>query len=219
MANQYIYLSYFLNDQTPLYGGGKGIHVLPDRSIPAGDTANTKTLKFQNHSGTHIDYPNHFFNLGSTSEKYSAAFWIFAKPHLIIRSTDDDEIVNFTDEELSTIPEDVDFLIFKSGFGNHRSNERYWLNNPGFSPELGKVLKSRFPLLKILGMDFISLTSYQNRELGREAHRQFLGGDKPILLVEDMDLSLLFDTPKSLTCLPLLIEGLDGSPVTIIAEI
>jgi kynurenine formamidase len=219
MADNRIYLSYFMNDHTPLYGGGKGIHVLPDRSILAGDTANTKTLKFQNHSGTHIDFPNHFFNLGCTSEKYAADFWMFANPHLIIRSTDDNEIVNFTDEELSTIPEDVDFLIFKSGFGDHRLKERYWLNNPGFSPELGKVLKSRFPLLKILGMDFISLTSYQNREIGREAHREFLGGDKPILLVEDMDLSLLFTTPKSLNCLPLLIEGLDGSPVTIIAEI
>jgi kynurenine formamidase len=68
-------------------------------------------------------------------------------------------------------------------------------------------------------MDFISLTSYQNRELGREAHRMFLGGDRPILLIEDMDLSKIMNSPKSISCIPLLINGLDGSPVTIIASI
>lgn len=219
MGDQYIYLSYFMNDQTPLYGGGKGIHISADRSIPDGDTANTKNLKFQNHSGTHIDFPNHFFNEGLKSENYAASFWVFKKPHLINRMSETDEIVNFREEELASIPGDVDFLIFKSGFGTYRSEQKYWMNNPGFSPDLGKILKSRFPSLKVLGMDFISLTSYQNRELGREAHRQFLGGDNPILLVEDMDLSSLTATPQAITCLPLMIEGLDGSPVTIIAKI
>lgn len=208
-----------MNDATPLYGGGKGIDISADRSISDGDTANTKNLKFQNHAGTHIDFPNHFFSEGFTSEKYAASFWVFKRPHLIHRKTDNDEIVNFTEEELTNMPADVDFLIFKSDFGIFRSEQKYWMNNPGFSPDLGKILKNRFPSLKVLGMDFISLTSYQNRELGREAHRQFLGGDNPILLVEDMDLLSLTATPQLLTCTPLMIEGLDGSPVTIIAKI
>ena len=68
-------------------------------------------------------------------------------------------------------------------------------------------------------MDFISLTSFQNRELGRESHRSFLGGEHPILLIEDMDLSQLSTSPLSIQCLPLLIYGLDGAPVSIIAKI
>ena len=56
-------------------------------------------------------------------------------------------------------------------------------------------------------MDFISLTSYQNREIGRMAHREFLGSSRPLLLIEDMDLSRLFQTPKKVTCLPLLINS------------
>jgi kynurenine formamidase len=46
-----------------------------------------------------------------------------------------------------------------------------------------------------------------------------LGGKNPLLLVEDMDLSSLKKTPRLLICAPLLIENIDGSPVTIIAEI
>jgi kynurenine formamidase len=49
MAVQYIYLSYLLNDRTPLYEGGNRVNISPDRSILASDTANSSNLRFQNH--------------------------------------------------------------------------------------------------------------------------------------------------------------------------
>ena len=66
-------------------------------------------------------------------------------------------------------------------------------------------------------MDFISLTSYQHRALGKVAHREFLG-ENDILLVEDMKLDELKKSPTSVICLPILIKGIDGCPVTILAE-
>jgi arylformamidase len=218
-SSQYIYLSYFLDKSTPLYGGGKGISITQDRSISNGDTANTKRLSFQNHSGTHIDFPNHFFENGKTSENYTADFWIFENPYLIVRKAEENEIFCLSDNDMKSIPREIDFLIIKTGFGEFRGEEKYWKYNPGFAPILASKLRENFPNLKVIGMDFISLTSYQNRELGREAHRMFLGGDKPILLIEDMDLSNIMYSPKSISCLPLMINGLDGTPVTIIASI
>jgi arylformamidase len=215
----YVYLSHFMDHLTPLYGGGKGISVLPDRSILNGDTANTKQLSFQNHSGTHIDFPNHFFLDGLTSESYTADKWIFRSPFLLCRDAIENEIICLKEGELNQIPPQTDFLIIKTGFGKFRAEEKYWKFNPGFSPKLAGILSTRFPLLRVIGMDFISITSFQNREIGREAHRKFLGGANPILLIEDMDLSLLSTIPSSVMCLPLLIKGLDGSPVTIIASI
>lgn len=216
---KYIYLSYFLDNSTPLYGGAKGISVSPDRSINNGDTANTKQISLQNHSGTHIDFPNHFFENGKTSENYNADFWMFEKPYLVLRKAEENEIFSLSDNEMKKIPNDIDFLIIKTGFGEFRGEEKYWKYNPGFAPIFATKLRENFPNLKVIGMDFISLTSYQNRELGREAHRMFLGGDKPILLIEDMDLSKLTNSPKSISCLPLMINGLDGTPVSIIASI
>lgn len=204
---------------TPLYGGGKGISVKPDRSIDLGDTANTKNLAFQNHSGTHIDFPNHFFRDGLTSETYDASYWIFQRPSLICRDIEENIIIDLNEEELRDVPSDTDFLIFKTGFGKYRGREKYWKYNPGFAPAFADTLRKKFPALKVLGMDFISLTGYQNRELGREAHRCFLGGDRPILLIEDMNLSQLVSSPKSISCLPLMIHGIDGAPVTIVAKI
>ena len=34
-----------------------------------GDTANTKSITLHNHSGTHIDFPNHFIINGKTYNK------------------------------------------------------------------------------------------------------------------------------------------------------
>ena len=79
---KYIYLSYFLNDQTPLYGGNKGIDVAIDKNISKGDSANTKIIKFHNHSGTHIDFPNHFYKDGKSSSEYPANFWVFESPFI-----------------------------------------------------------------------------------------------------------------------------------------
>ncbi len=217
MANQYIYLSYFLNDQTPLYGGGKGIHISPDRSIPAGDTANTKNLKFQNHSGTHVDFPNHFFHDGAVAQDYDADFWIFRRPYLLVQKAEADELIRLDAETLLNIPVDTDLILFKTGFSEYRCTELYWENNPGIMPDVADQLRNQCPGLRAIGMDFISLTSFQNREVGREAHRQFLG-KKSILLIEDMDLRNIYNHPIKVICLPLLIEGVDGAPVTIVAE-
>lgn len=215
----FIYLSYFMDANTPLYGGEMGVLVKPDRSIANGDTANTKQITLNNHSGTHIDYPNHFFIEGLTSEYYTAEQWIFHNPYLLLVNAIESDIILLTDEQLNSIPNNTDFLIIKTGFGQYRSQEKYWKYNPGLSSKMYSDLKRHVPELKIVGMDFISITAFQNRELGREAHREFLGGNSPILLVEDMNLSELFSSPKLLICSPMMIAGLDGSPVTIIAKV
>jgi arylformamidase len=208
-----------MDENTPLYGGGKGVLVKSERSINNGDTANTKILSLHNHSGTHIDFPNHFFANGNTSEMYDAAYWIFSEPFMIKIETNEDQIITCSEEQLNSIPPKTDFLILKTGFGKFRNEEKYWKNNPGLSPELADQLRKKVPMLRVIGLDLISITSFMNREIGRKAHREFLKSENPILLVEDMDLSQLDSNPKSIICMPLLIKGLDGSPVTIIAKL
>lgn len=215
---KHIYLSYFLDENTPLYGGEKGIGVVPDREIRNGDTANTKRLKLHNHSGTHIDFPNHFFEDGKMSQHYEADFWIFNHPFLIEYEVSENELILLSKQAIQSIPSDTDFLILKTGFSKYRDEEAYWKYNPGLHPDLSEKLKMYLPKLKVLGVDLISITSFQDRPSGRIAHKHFLGG-KPILLIEDMKLDQLIMSPIKIVCLPLLATGLDGAPVTIIAEI
>ena len=55
------YLSYFIGEQTPAYGGMEGlVQLKANRSITNGDTTNEMSLFLPNHIGTHIDFPFHF---------------------------------------------------------------------------------------------------------------------------------------------------------------
>lgn len=215
----HVFLSHFIDIDTPVYGGSQSIQIEDDRSIAKGDTANTKKLSFNNHTGTHIDFPNHFFEKGATLEKYEASFWYCENVVLINVPANEDEIILLDDKCINSIPSDVEFIIIKTGFGKYRGEEKYWKNNPGLSPKNAENLRIKFKKLKMVGMDFISLTAFQHREIGRMAHREFLGGDAPILLVEDMKLDNLTYSPLSISCSPLLISGVDGVPITIIAKI
>jgi len=71
------------------------------------------------------------------------------------------------------------------------------------------------------GIDWISISPYQDRELGREAHRVFLdqkGRNNPVLLIEDIDLSGNFKKLKEVWVSPLRVERVDSAPCTVIGD-
>jgi len=213
-----IYLSYYINNDTPLYGGENAINITKRTEISRGASSNTTYLKLPNHTGTHIDFPNHFSDKGKTINDYRASFWKFDKVWAIDYNAEAGEIIDVNAISYSDVPVETEFLIIKTGFGKYRNEEKYWKNNPGLSPELAKILKDRCPNLKVVGFDFISVSSYQNRMLGREAHKEFLINHN-ILLIEDMKLDEMDKRKiKTITALPLLIDKIDGGPITIIAE-
>ncbi|MFZ2784346.1 MAG: cyclase family protein [Sediminibacterium sp.] len=206
-----LYLSYSLDESTPVYGGEIGAFSKKKKSaIENGDTANSLILNFPNHIGTHIDFPYHFNLNGKTSSDYPAAFWIFSKVGFISGSIED------IPKKISQLEEDIDLLIWKSGFGTYRSSERYWKEQPVIPSSLAVLFRKRFPLLRVFGFDMISMTSKLDRPEGRKAHLQFLI-DSDILLLEDMRLEHLHTSPDTVIILPLQIAKSDGAPCTVIA--
>lgn len=213
-----IYLSHFINEDTPIYGGVKNIKITPASQMTKGDSANTHYLSFSNHTGTHIDFPRHFTIDGKISNDYPANFWFFDHPFLLDFPVPENTTIDFEETTLAKIPTETDFLIVRTGFQQYRAEEKFWKYNPGVAPELAGKLKKQCPDLQVIGLDFISLSGYQNRPLGRIAHKAFLK-ENDILIVEDMDLEKVNQPIKSLTCFPLMIDAVDGVPVTIIATL
>jgi kynurenine formamidase len=206
-----IYLSFFLNEDTPAYGGEKG-SILFDRikSIAKGDTSNNLKLTFPNHIGTHIDFPFHFDLNGKKSNDYPADFWVFNNVGFIQCNVD------LIEEHLHSLPTDIDFLILKTGFGLQRNEEIYWKEQPVIKSNLANVFRSKFPKLRLFGFDMISLTSKLDRPEGKQAHLSFLI-DNNILILEDMNLENLISTPKKVIVSPLQIKESDGTPCTVFA--
>ena len=122
---------------------------------------------------------------------------------------------------LNTIPPCTDILLFQSGWGNRRVEKIYSVENPGIHPDVGLYLRENLPSIRMIGIDWISISPYQDRELGREAHRVFLdqkGRNNPVLLIEDIDLSGNFKKLKEVWVSPLRVERVDSAPCTVIGD-
>jgi arylformamidase len=217
--NKPIFLSHFLTSSTPGYGGKSAFAILHTSKISDGATSNSQEWKLSNHIGTHIDLPAHFDDSGERLDSFKCQEWIFSHPYLLDLEVKENEIIEIN-LKFNNIPIDTDFLIIKTGFQKHREEDIYWKSNPGLSPDLASWLRENRPQLKCLGFDFISITSFNNRPLGRIAHKAFLGSDQkttPIRVIEDMKLDELYSTPKKIIVAPILVSQADGAPVTVIS--
>lgn len=220
-------LSYDLSESTPVYGGRQGPTIRQSTSIASGDSSNSLWFGCSNHHGTHIDCPRHFDDAGLRVADYSADFWFmnrvgviymdYAPPagHLI-HAEELEELV-----AVSSIPDDIEALIVKTGWAEKRHLPVYIHEGPGLEAGIPDMLRRRFSSLRILGFDLLSVTSFMHREHGRDAHRAFLKDQRPVLAVEDADLRELKKGMQlsSLVVSPFFIEGADSAPVTIWADL
>lgn len=214
------FLSYHLDENTPTYGDGPHFLRKIDKCIEHGASCNQFTFTVSNHVGTHMDSPLHFDSSGKSVTDYPAEFWHCQKISLVhVPETDLREsllldLVKYKDQ----IRPDSEMVLVKTGFCHIRNQERYWQKNPGVSSASADFLRSHCSKIRFLGLDVISLTSYEHRDEGKKAHQAFLQKkEKSILLIEDMDLRELIQAPSQVLISPLRIFNADGAPVTVFA--
>lgn len=215
-----IYLSHYLNENTPCYAGNKeDLSIEKASCMCSGDSANSLRVSFKNHIGTHIDMPKHFDPKGKTLSDYPAEFWTFSNPQLIDLPCENSHLISVEDLD-GKVNSTTDFLILRTGFESKRYDDAYWNDNPGVNLGVGLWLREKFPNVKVIGFDFISLSSFNNRMLGRQAHKEFLSSEfsgEPVLIIEDMKLAHIQSLSKVVVA-PLLIDNADGGPVTVFAH-
>ena len=215
---KYRYLSHILDKEVPIYGGSVSIDIKRVRSIANGDSANIYQFSIENHWGTHIDAPNHFFEKGEKISGYPASSCFFKLPEVIQITLTPSEILN-CGKWIEDINPQSDILLFQSGWTKFRGEKVYAFNNPEIHPDAGFYLRKNYPNLRAIGIDWISISSYQNRSLGRKSHQAFLNPEwknNPILIIEDMDLSFDLATLREVVVSPLRVEGIDSAPCTVI---
>ena len=212
------YLSHPITKSMPVYGGSNGLELTSLKAIDKGDSCNTWRMCFENHWGTHVDGPNHFFSNGRKIMDYPADFWIFDNPQVLNVQLEPGELLKW--ETIGGhIDADTDLLLLKSEWGQKRGLDLYWEENPGIHEDVGIGLRNLKSSIRAVGMDWISVSSFVYREEGREAHRAFLNPDgkgKPVLLIEDMNLSADLTKLSKVFVAPLIVEGIDSAPCTVI---
>jgi kynurenine formamidase len=213
-----LYLSYPFSSELPTYGSiSEKVEIKGIKSVDRGDSCRTFWIGFQNHWGTHVDCPAHFIRDGKRVCDVSPDFWLFKNPQVIPIDAEPQQIIAV--RHLSQkISQETDLLLVQSGWGKFRGQNIYSFENPGLHPELGFWLREKYPNIRCIGIDWVSISSYQHRELGREAHRAFLDDSatgQPVMIVEDMDLSKNLDNLSEVLVAPLLVETIDSAPCTV----
>ena len=219
-----IQLSHKIDDSSPFYGGRKGFSYEHVSSIEKGDTANTQKWELPNHLGTHIDFPYHFYQNGQTIDDFPEDFWVFNGEKIQVLEVTVPENIFLIEPghiQKHDFNFDAEFIIIKTGVGKYRNEEKFWRYNPGISVEMADWIISNFKNMRIIGLDSISISSWQHRDIGREIHKKLLNPKKPVLIIEDMDLSKVNgDTViDKVFIAPVMVRKSDGEPCTILAEV
>ena len=221
--SKFIYLSYILDENTSTYGNRNKFNIEKKSSIQKGDIANDSSIDTTVHIGTHLDMPYHFYENGQSIEDFNIEYFSFKNvlflelnpQNLVIK----DELIDVLKQQRDKT--NYDSIIIKTGICYKREEDIYWRENYGFHPEVAYYIRENFQNVRLFGFDSISVSSFANRMIGREAHKAFLDPKDPILLLEDMDLRDIDNSNQiiHLHVAPLRIAKCDGLPCTIIAEV
>jgi kynurenine formamidase len=219
-------LSHVMSAGGPVYPGDPTLSVEPKASIAGGDVANTFLLHLFNHFGTHVDGPRHFNPEGITLAEVPVERFVFVSVGLLDIPKEADELI--TAEEIAeALPagERCDLLMIRTGFEKHRGAEPefYAGHMPGLSIGAAKAIVDEMPWVGAIALDTISAGPIAHPEDGVGAHRTLCGygrGDgRFVLIYEDVSMAGLKIAPVRVWGIPLLVEGLDSAPVTMVAEV
>ncbi|MDR3324775.1 MAG: cyclase family protein [Spirochaetaceae bacterium] len=222
----YKLISYPINATTPVWPGSPATRLDKHSHIERGDSANTSIFTIFNHTGTHCDAPRHFIPEGATIDQLPLERFIFERPLLLDAPRTFGEKIRAAD--LQPHAERIaraDLLMLRTGFSRYRTEapERYTHEGPAIAATCAEYLAANFPRLAAVAVDFVSIGSFTDKKDGEAAHRALFGGSggkAVICAIEDVDMrELEADKLVRVFALPLLVEGADGSPVTMIAEL
>jgi len=201
--NEWIDISLTIKTGRIVWPGDPEVVVSKLMQIKNGDICNTSFLKCPVHVGTHIDAPLHFIDGGDGIETLPLSS--LAGKARVIEINNKKEIP-FSEIKDSGIKEG-DIVLFKTVNSSKYLKETTFNENYVYlSTEAARFLVSK--KISTVGIDYYSIAGVNNNLT--ECHEVLLGAK--VTIIEGLDLSKITAGEYEFICLPLKIEGSDGSP-------
>ena len=186
-----------------VWPGDAGVEITPVSRISQGGSANISELRMGSHSGTHVDPPLHFIEGGTTVDQLPLDVLI---GECVVCDVRDVPAIDIPVLEACAIPEGTERILFKT------RNSAFWKENEFrtdftyIDPDAARWLIDRG--IRLVGIDYLSVEKYKTP--GHPTHMALLSAG--VVAIEGLDLSEVSGGRYTLICLPLRIEGGDGSP-------
>ena len=172
------------------------------------------SISIYSHVGTHMDPPAHIYPDRTTLDEFPASQFI--GKGLVIDCRDLNEGEDITIDcilKYGEKAEEVDFLLFNTGWDKYWGTDKYFGEYPCVNDEvLDYVLDGNY---KGIGFDTIGIDPVSDEKLTR--HKK-LFKDKDIVNIENLkNLEICGDEIFNFSCCPLKVENSDGAPVRAVA--
>lgn len=164
-------------------------------------------LHIGTHTGTHIDAASHFVPGGRTIDEYPLTRFLVSGVVVPVTQGDDEPI---PPQVFAGVQGEA--VLIRAGWDRFWKTERY-LRHPFLSAEAARYLVEAG--VTLVGIDALNVDS--TRRGTSHAHEILLGND--VLIVENLARLDQLEAGKAyqFSFLPLLLAGLDGSPVRAVA--
>jgi arylformamidase len=219
-------LSYPLSADSPVWPGNPAAAQTEAlNSIAKGDEANTTMLHLFSHSGTHLDAPKHFNDAGPAAVNLPIETYIFFSPLVLDVPKPEGGFIQLA--ELEPYTESLaaaDLVLLRTGWSSVRAThpQRYATQGPILHPAAARFLIDPYPQLKGVAIDAVSIGAPNFPAESVDTHQILTGLDRAdgrfLLILEDLRIDPDLGQASRIYAWPLLIEGSDGSPCTIVAE-
>lgn len=219
-----IIISYPLTITGPLYPGTPPVTISNVKDIKDGATSTTSLISFSSHAGTHLDLPLHVCKRSGKDLPIKFGSIRNGGPCICmdIPIAGDNAIMPSNLQFENSNCFDIHTVLLRTGSWMVRTTDPslYSRSHPWIHPDCVPVLRTKFPSLKVIGLDVISITNPGHKDAGREAHRKLLCEDPSILILEDLNLFSedLLSGKMLITITPLIMDCSDGVPVFCFVE-
>ena len=197
-------ISLTLRPRMPVYPGEPTPVLEPTSQMERGDFCNVSLLAIATHTGTHIDAPRHFLPGGTPVDQLPVS--VLVGPALVVEMPVEQEI-NAADLEAAAIPSGTERLLFKTRNSRLLDDEDFRRDFVYVALDAARWLVERG--VRLVGIDYLSVEQMDAEP--NIVHQTLLGAG--VVIVEGVDMRQVPPGPYLLACLPLKIEGADGSPV------
>ena len=186
-----------------VYPGNPEITIDLQQAIARGAGANVSKVSLGSHTGTHVDAARHFFDDGETVDQIDLARLI--GPAILIEFESTLMSIGARDLEAHDLRGHTRILL--------RTRNSGFITDPEFAedytflaPDGAEFLVSRG--VELVGIDYLSIEQFHSGH--HRTHRTLL--ENGVVIVEGLNLSAVPPGEYDFICLPLRLEGLDGSP-------
>jgi arylformamidase len=197
-------ISLTLRQRMPVYPGEPPPLLEPTSQMERGEPYNLSRLTIGTHTGTHIDAPRHFLPSGTSVDQIPVD--LLVGPALVVQMAVEQEITA-ADLEAAAIPPGTERLLFKTRNSRLLDDDDFRRDFVYVTLDAARWLVERG--VRLVAIDYLSVERMDAQP--NIVHQTLLRAG--VVIVEGADLRQVAPGPYLLACLPLKIEGADGSPV------